>query len=104
MRGKPVMGTSEKEGIMPKEYIRSMDHGRYVVLDGDESRTPHLMDNDAIKIGWSKESGSVSLCILDTEKDLDGFEARYINLNRDGLNSLIYHARRARDAAFGKDQ
>lgn len=87
---------------MPKEYIRSMDHGRSVIPDGGTE--PVLMDNDAIKIGWGKDSRHVGLAIVDTQKDPDGFEARHINLDREGLNALIQYARRARDAAFGKDQ
>lgn len=91
---------------MPKEYIDSMDHGRYVHFDGEDRGKPptHLMDNHSIKVGWSKEGMHVGLAIVDTEKDVDGFDAQHINLDRQGLNRLIRFLRRARDDAFGKDE
>lgn len=95
---------------MPKEYIRSENHGRLVpfLLDGSdaaEQRTEmREMDRDSIKLGWSRESSHVQLAVVDFEKDPDGFEAKHISLDRDGCNYLIRFLRRARDTAFGKDE
>ena len=86
---------------MPKEYIRSMDHGRMVTLDGsDEQR---VVDWDALKVGWAKDRPGIDLAVVNIDGDPDGFEAQYINLDRDGCNRLIRVIRRARDDAFGKD-
>jgi hypothetical protein len=94
---------------MPKEYIHSMDHGRSVPIVTDGSFEPEAivlrkMDDDAIKLGWTKEGCHVGLAIVDTEKDIDGFDAQHINLDRAGINRLIRFLRRARDDAFGKDE
>lgn len=94
---------------MPKEWIYSMDHGRSVpiVTDGDtenEKIELRKLDDDAIKLGWTKEGMHVGLAIVDVAKDPEGFEARHINLNRDGINRLIRFLRRARDDAYGKDE
>jgi hypothetical protein len=90
---------------MPKEWIHSMDHGRSVPIVGDgEEVTLHKMDDDAIKLGWTKEGMHVGLAIVDTEKDPEGFESRHINLDRAGINRLIRFLRRARDDAYGRDE
>lgn len=86
---------------MPKDYIHSMDFGRSVILDGDTE--PTMMDHDTLKVGWAKDRPGVDLAVVDFENDPDGFEARYLNLDRAGCNRLITTLRRARDAAFGKD-
>lgn len=85
---------------MPKEYIHSMDHGRKVLVDAGHEMT---CDWDAIKVGWAKDRPGVDLAVVDMDKDPDGFEAQYINLDRQGLNRLITTLRRARDGSFGKD-
>lgn len=85
---------------MPKEYIYSMDHGKRVVF---EDGTATLIDEDGIKVGWSKDHQGIDLAIVDMAKDIDGFEAKHINLDRDGANRLIRTIRKARDQAFGAD-
>lgn len=90
---------------MPKEYIYSMDHGKKALLDGsDQEPEWRVLDEDAIKLGWSKEGEHVGMAVVDMAKDPDGFDAQYINLDRAGINRLIKFLRRARDDAFGRDE
>lgn len=104
------MGKSVKEGVMPKEYIYSQDHGREAIImvdgDGEHPGVPktEVLDTLAIKVGWSKEQEHVGLCVLDKATDPDGFEAQHINLDRAGLNRLIKVLRQARDDAYGRDE
>lgn len=93
---------------MPKQYIYSDQYGREAILvdqteDGPVERT-EVVNTDAIKVGWSKEAGDVSLTILDHDKDPDGFEGRHISLDRGGINALIRTLRKARDDSFGRDE
>lgn len=93
---------------MPKEYIYSENHGREAVIfeetaEGQVPRT-EVLDWDAVKVSWSKESDSLQIAVVDYAKDPDGFEARHISLDRNGANRLVRFLRRGRDDAFGKDE
>lgn len=117
---------------MPKEFIHCRDFGRPVQVhsgrdeDGGEQFETAVMDMDAIKVGWSKESEHVELAVCQsvegafvehgfmseinmTEDDpaavlrLAQLTPRYIQMDRAGLNRLIKVLRKARDDAFGKD-
>lgn len=110
---------------MPKEFIHSRDFGRMVpTIVGDGSTGEVEMsplDNDAIKVGWSKEAEHVEIAVCQT---VDGafvehgflyqvgaeptvadalLTPRYIQMDRAGLNRLIRTLRKARDDAFGSD-
>jgi hypothetical protein len=117
---------------MPKEFIHSRDFGRSVPVhagineDGSEKLEMQPLDNDAVKVGWSKEAEHVEMAVLQSvegsfiehrfdsdlgeEKNpekaysLGLLTPRYIQLDRKGINRLINTLRQARDDAFGKDE
>lgn len=127
---------------MPKEFIHSRDFGstyrshndcsdNCVGMGGDDpcvAKQVQNDDNDAIKVGWSKEQEHVELAVCQTVEGAfveHGFESildagdetdpekllaigrltpRYIQMNRHGLNRLIRTLRQARDDAFGRDE
>lgn len=125
------MGKSVKEGVMPKEFIHCRDFGRQVpVQTGDSTFELMPLDSDAVKVGWSKESGHVELAVVqmvdgsfvehgfiesavgsaegvlvDHAEELRQAQLtpRYIQLDRAGLNRLIRTLRQARDDAYGAD-
>lgn len=76
---------------MPREDIRSVGS-----------------DNTVVRVGWSPETGDVQIATLNMDvytQDLHSPAGGwFLNLDRRGLNELIRVARRARDAAFGKDE
>ena len=73
-------------------------------------------DGTAVKVGWSSQGGSVQIGAgaafpftfvepLPAGVTVDGqYNDLWINLDRQGCNDLIRHIRRARDAAFGRDE
>lgn len=87
----PVMGG--KRGVMPKEYVK----------DSWESMETR------VRVSWKRHpAGHVQIATVNDdvppEPTGEGDEGWYVNLDRDGLNQLIRHLRRARDQAFGRDE
>lgn len=80
---------------MPKELI----HNRYPELDPDLQ----------VRVGWNREAGHVEIATVaaDDRKleeitpDGNGW---FVQLDRAGINRLILVLRRARDAAYGRDE
>lgn len=73
---------------MPRERITSQrtnpeDHGRVLI------------------IGWGNGDNSLQTA---TSTDPDGSGAEWVTLDRAGANRAIRALRRARDAAFGRDE
>ena len=118
---------------MPKEFIHSQYFGRSVPVhggtdkDGKDVLEMMPLENDAVKVGWTKDNEHVELAVVqsvagsfvehgfddlldagdetDPEKllALGRLTPRYIQLDRNGINRLINTLRQARDDAFGKD-
>lgn len=73
-------------------------------------------DNTAVKVGWSREhehvqvgvsaSGDISFAEpLPAGVSVSGpYDGLWVTMDRKGINDLIRHLRRARDAAFGRDE
>jgi hypothetical protein len=92
---------------MPKEYIECADFGRRVPIVVEEGKPAEFatLDTVAAKVGWTRDRGHVELAVVRcTEGAYDDFDARYMQLDRAGLNRLIRTLRKARDAAFGRDE
>lgn len=90
---------------MPKEYIRDEHYGVRAPVDmpdGTTSEETYLVSDAMMKVTWGRDT-YVQAAVV-TDKDPDGFEAQHISLNRYGINQLIKTLRRARDAAYGKDE
>jgi hypothetical protein len=72
-------------------------------------------DNTAVKVGWD-QNGNVQVGVssageftftqpLPATVSVNGpYDGLWVTLNRHGINCLIRHLRRARDAAFGSDE
>lgn len=77
---------------MPKEYTRAR-------------QTPGDKDDTALRVGWSREAEYVQVAVvkLDTAPDGDN-STPHLQLDRAGINAAIRTLRRARDAAFGRDE
>jgi hypothetical protein len=92
MPAMPVMG--EKEGVMPKETVQ-------------------LRDDMAVHVGWQRfpegsASAAVQLATIAKPHSAEGVDdplmGLYVDLNRDQINAVIRNLRRARDAAYGRDE
>jgi hypothetical protein len=92
---------------MPKEYVHDAHYGAEYVsygLDGTPTPIPSPMTFQ-VKVGWNKETGDVQIATVN--EDAEPFSAAgglHVNLDRQGINDLIRHLRRARDQAFGRDE
>jgi hypothetical protein len=83
-----------KEGEMPKELITS----KYSEDDPE----------CGVQVGWGRESSHVQIATVNK----DGVQLRptpegngwYVQLGRYEINKLIRTLRRARDAAYGRDE
>lgn len=91
---------------MPKEVVYAEQHS---FEDGKED--PYV---PIAEVRWNREGGYVQLVTKATDPNdgrvagdsrethiTDGF---YIDLDRNSINNLIRHLRRARDQAFGRDE
>ncbi len=73
-------------------------------------------DGIAVKVGWSREHEHVQVGIggpveiqylepLPPGVSVAGpYDGMWVTLDRLGINTLIRHLRRARDAAYGRDE
>lgn len=83
-----------KEGVMPKEVVKSewFGHGSDV----------------QVEVHWKPyPAGHVQIATVlagDDKKPSDRFKGLYASLNRDEINTVIRNLRRARDRAFGRDE
>ena len=59
-------------------------------------------DDHRVRVGWERQ-GSVQVGV-DLEESVVGETGLWSSLNRTGCNDLIRVLRRARDAAFGRDE
>lgn len=84
---------------MPKEYVGS---DRMAV---DEQGNEVPLNTFRVSVGWNKETGSVQVATVDPDGDPFAVSSGlYVDLDRQGINDLIRHLRRARDQAFGRDE
>lgn len=127
------MGKSVKEGIMPRETVRSADYNFVPLAEGTDGSTPWDPSTrlGVVEVGWAKApTGHVELATCD-EAALHGPDGLYlqiakaliegwdvervvrdffesggfwVGLDRAGCNDLIKRVRKARDDAFGKDE
>jgi hypothetical protein len=91
-------------GVMPKEYLVTEATRRRT----DEQGGP----TEAIRVGWDRYNGWVQIATVEmagsdgavekTEGTLD--QGQFVDLDRHTLNDLIRVLRRARDAAYGRDE
>lgn len=98
---------------MPKEYIHNRyygQHGEQIETDADgrEVCKRVVIDDSAVKVGWSKEAEHVEIAVVferDSQHPGHDPEAKswHAQMDRAGLNRLIRTLRKARDAAFGAD-
>lgn len=90
---------------MPKERV---------VGDSMAFGTKEAPEGFAVAIvGWSREGQHVQLVTkcesaiggrMTEEEGVHYTDGFYVDLNRQGINDLIRHLRRARDQAFGRDE
>ena len=88
---------------MPKEVVRA-----------DAGAPPDAIGGyTVVEIGWNRETGTVQLVTkalndlggrLSDDEGIHYTDGMYAHLDRRGINDLIRHLRRARDAAFGRDE
>jgi hypothetical protein len=106
----PAMGARDgpsKEGEMPKELV--FEPPGVAFADDPERR-------GAVDVRWDRESGyfqigthcpSFEVWVDGDKLPENAIPAEYgwwVSLDRRGINDLISTLRRARDAAFGKDE
>jgi hypothetical protein len=87
----PVMG---KEGVMPKEIIKS------------EMEFPDE-EPFQIEVRWNKEGYEPTLQVATTDPSADLFSREsglFVDLDRNKVNQLIRILRKARDQNFGRDE
>lgn len=93
---------------MPKEVV----HGDRNYGPPEVAGEPVVLP--VVVVGWSRETGDVQIVTRDLhaevptpEEQREGIPPRYgyyVTMDRRGINDLIRHLRRARDAAFGRDE
>lgn len=124
------MGKSVKEGIMPRETVRSADYQFVPIKDGDDgaARWDESCRLGVLEIGWSKHpTGHVEIATADDSllfnlykqvgeavtnggdpevvvRDFFHGGGLWISLNYDGCNEAIRRIRKARDDAFGRPE
>lgn len=123
------MGKSVKEGIMPRESIRSADYNFEPMPEGvPEPFFPPNCRLGQVEVGWSKApTGHVEISTHDrtmlkvlieqvTAAVEEGSDVEtvmmdyfrpggfWVTLDRDGCNALIRRIRKARDDAFRRDE
>lgn len=90
---------------MPKEVVYGRQH------NGADEKNPRV---PIIEVRWSREAGYIQV----VSKAVEPSEGRYagdspeshvtdgyhVDIERDQVNDLIRHLRRARDQAFGRDE
>lgn len=91
---------------MPKEIINSRYYGQEVndVLTGTLVR----VEPTHLHVGWTKDRDHVEVGVINTDiqSEHPGDDRRgwYMQIDRDGCNRAIRALRKARDAAFGRDE
>lgn len=100
---------------MPKELIYGEPWGP-PTHDADGrpiTFSPQPQQVPVVEIRWSREAGDVQVCTREHKHEVPGPDEQspipseygyYATLDRRAINDLIRHLRRARDAAFGKDE
>lgn len=72
-------------------------------------------NNLAVKVGWDRDKhvqvgvgGPIEFTFTGPLPEgvtvAPGFDSLWVTMDRHGINDLIRHLRRARDAAFGRDE
>jgi hypothetical protein len=87
---------------MPKEYVTSAFDLREAV-DINGASIVGAPAPFRVRVGWNRECGDVQIATVDEADGNDG-SGFFVDLDRHGINSLIRILRRARDAAFGRDE
>jgi len=91
---------------MPKEIINSRHYGQEVhdpITDTDVRVEPTILH-----VGWNKDAEHVEVAVVNTdikaEHPNDSRAGWFMQLDREGCNRAIRALRKARDAAFGRDE
>lgn len=90
---------------MPKELVYSRD-----TLAGGEAAQAAVIEH--VAVGWSKDKdvqlgvvpGPRIEILVDGEPLDDGLSGLWMDLDRRQINRLIHNLRRARTAAYGRDE
>ena len=87
---------------MPKEYV----YGPATWPDEQGVDGENVRYQICASIGWNRETGDVQLATIrnGSEASFEPDDGLYMDLDRKAINQLIRHLRRARDAAFGRDE
>ena len=90
---------------MPKEIINSAYYGQEVTaVDG----TKHPAESTRFHVGWSKDGNQVEVAVINSlvksEHPGDTSAGWFMQVDREGCNRAIRALRKARDAAFGRDE
>lgn len=95
-----------KEGVMPKEIIKSSEPLRVYLenADGTEGSVEYI-DRFQAELGWNREADYVQLITVTTDPRVDLVNRGFaVQLDRAGINRLIKALRKARTQVFGKDE
>lgn len=86
---------------MPKELIR----GQYLVSEPLTSDDPTPYLESGIELRWGREGSYVQVATGSiAATGFNNESAQYVDLSRQGINSLIRNLRKARDQAYGRDE
>lgn len=102
------MGKSVKEGVMPREIIVQPEPRTVRLVNAAGTPMPEELppgaedSNFGVGLGWNK-AGWVQLHLM-----REGWEStaewHIVDLGRGDINALIRGLRKARDAAYGRDE
>jgi hypothetical protein len=91
---------------MPKEIINSAYYGQEV-RDANTGET-HPAESTHFHVGWSKDGNQVEVAVINSlvksEHPGDTSAGWFMQVDREGCNRAIRALRKARDAAFGRDE